>query len=141
MKKSLFALLPLMFFLAVGCSHKKDYSMEQGLLNAWGSAIKNRDFSLYSKYEAYPKTIDQFNEIYKDYYFSDIIVIDISSPSDPLKNSNDELYIKKEASISGYVISRKDQKRSHFTGKIDLISMSSKKDLWMIANRIIVRSE
>jgi hypothetical protein len=141
MKKSVLAFVTLLLFAAGGCSHKKDYSSEQGLLNAWGSSIKNRDYSLYSKYEAYPKTIDQFNEIYKDYYISDIIVVDISSTSDPLKNADDETYVKREASVSGYVVTRKDQKRYPFNGKIDLINLSSKKDVWTIANRIIVRSE
>jgi hypothetical protein len=141
MKKSLVWILSFTVLVAVGCSHKKDYSAEQGLLNAWSVALKNRDFSLYSKYEAYPKTIDQFNEVYRDYYFSDIVVMDVGSTSDPLKNSNDESYVKKEISFSGYVISRKDQKRSPFTGKLDLVNFPSKKDLWLIANRMIVRSE
>jgi hypothetical protein len=141
MKKLVLTLLSFVLFAAIGCSHKKEYSSEQGFLNAWGTAIKNRDYSLYSKYEAYPKTVDQFNEIYRDYYFSDINVIDIGSPSDPLKNSDNEMYIKKEASISGFVVSRKDQKKFPFTGKIDFISRESRKDVWMIANRIIVRSE
>jgi hypothetical protein len=141
MKKPVLMLCIFVLFVAGGCSHKKDYSMDQGLLNAWAVAIKNRDFALYSKYEAYPKTVDQFNEIYKDYYFSDINVINVSSPSDPLKNSNDEMYIRKEASISGYVISRKDQKRNPFTGKVDLIYPVSGKGVWKITNRIVVRSE
>jgi len=141
MKKSVLVFLSLMLFAAGGCSRKKDYSSEQGFLNAWGTAIKTRDFSLYSKYEAFPKTIDQFNEIYRDYYFSDIFVVDISSPSDPLKDFNDEMYIKKEASIAGYIVFRKDQRRSPFSGKIDFINRTSRKDVWLIANRIIVRSE
>jgi hypothetical protein len=130
-----------MMFSYAGCSKEKDYSTEQGILSVWAQAVKNRDYSLYSKTSAYPRSIDQFNEVYKDYYISDITVVAVSDVSDPMKDPGGEKFKKKEVSFSGYTVTRKDMKKAPLSGKADLYQFDSKPGVWLVANRILTMAE
>jgi len=130
-----------MMFAYAGCSKEKDYSTEQGILSVWAQAVKNRDYSLYSKTSAYPRSIDQFNEVYKDYYISDITVVAVSDVSDPMKDPGGEKFKKKEVSFSGYTVTRKDMKKAPLSGKADLYQFDSKPGVWLVANRILTMAE
>jgi hypothetical protein len=128
-------------YVLIGCSKEKDYSAEQGVLNVWAQAVKNRDYSLYSKCSAYPRSIDQFNEVYKDYYITDVTVVAVTDVSDPMKDPGGDSYKKKEVSFSGYTVSRKDMKKASLTGKADLYQFDSKPGVWLVANRILTMAE
>jgi hypothetical protein len=130
-----------MLFAFAGCSKEKDYSSEQGILSVWAQALKNRDYSLYSKTSAYPRTVEQFNEAYKDYFISDVTVVAVSDVSDSLKDSGGVSYKKKEVSFSGYTVTRKDMKKAPLTGKADLYQFDSKPGVWLVANRILTMAE
>ena len=137
-RKSTASLIAMLMFIAaiVSCSGKKDFSSEQGILNAWATAAKNRDNGAYSRVSAYPRTPDQFNEMYRDYYFADIIVVDVSGESDPVKGADGKSFVKKEISFTGYSVNRKDNKRSPMTGKVDLIKFKDG-TAWLVANRVV----
>jgi hypothetical protein len=138
MRKSTACLIASLMFAAVfiSCSGKKDFSSEQGILSAWATAAKNRDNGAYSRVSAYPRTQDQFNEMYRDYYFADIVVVDVSGESDPVKDAAGKSFVKKEISFTGYSVNRKDNKRSPMTGKVDLIKFKDG-TAWLVANRVV----
>lgn len=120
----------------VSCSSKKDFSAEQSLLGVWANAAKNRDLASYTRISAYPRSAEQFNEMYRDYYFSDIVVVDVSGESDSLKDSGGQSYVKKEISFTGYSVNRKDAKRSPMTGKVDLVKFSGGTS-WLVSSRVV----
>jgi hypothetical protein len=124
----------------ISCSGKKDYSAEQGLLNMWANAAKNHDLGAYSRTSAYPRTAEQFNEMYRDYYFTDIVVVDVSGISDPVKDPGSQTFVKKEISFTGYSVNRKDNKKSPMTGKVDLVKFTGGTS-WLVASRVVNLSE
>jgi len=123
------------------CSENKNYSEESALLNTWTASVKNKDYPLYRKVEAYPKTSDQFLEMYREYYPSRITVLNVEKLSDEFKDPEGRIFIKKTVSCAGEIVMRSDSKQVPFSGTFDLIRFKDSTKNWHIAGRTIIRSE
>ena len=131
-----------LFFSAVtGCSKKKNYSDLQNQMNGWANTLKNRDYAGYRAFEAYPKAPDQFAEMYREYYISDITVVDVSSQSDPRKSAEGRLFTEKTVTFGADIIMRSDGRRIPSSGTVELVNFSDAGQKWMIADKMITRKK
>ena len=91
MRKVYTLLLILSIFIVFLCK-KEDKAQELGyVLQKWAKAIEKLDYKKYSVCEAYPRSWAVFNEIYKDDYFTDIMVIEVGEPDeDNIKKDIDD---------------------------------------------------
>lgn len=128
-------------FVWTGCSGTKNYSEETARLNTWASAVKNRDYSMYKKIEANPRSVDQFNEMYKEYYLESITVVKVEESSKDLKTPEGKEFSKKTVTCGGEIIIRANSKKTSFRGVFDMIQYTSPKSDWLIAGRTIIRND
>jgi len=133
-------------FSGIYCSDTKNFTEETALINTWAVAVKNKDYQLYHKIEAYPKTAEQFSEIYRDYYPSLITVIDVEETAEEQKDPAGKKFSKKIVKCAGEIVMRSNSRKLPFSGTFDVIQFqdSNNKDSahgWKIAGRTIIRSE
>lgn len=73
-KKLLIIIIPIILF---SCKSEKDYTNQlNSKLIKWTNSTKNLDYKSYKKMVKNVKSADQFNEIYRDYYFENPILIE-----------------------------------------------------------------
>lgn len=76
-----FIILVIVAAAAISSCKKGDKFVEPSfVLNQWGRAIQNLNYQEYARCEAYPKSEPVFREMYRDYYFSDIMAVRIDEP-------------------------------------------------------------
>lgn len=76
MKKYVFLLLA--FILSgTSCKQKEAFVDPVYVFLKWSSAIKNLNYREYSECEAFPKDDLVFRELFKDYYFSDLQILNL----------------------------------------------------------------
>ncbi|MGL4369064.1 MAG: hypothetical protein ACRCUT_05245 [Spirochaetota bacterium] len=146
MKKHAICVFSAVLFLAsavffAGCSGKKDFSAEQSILGGWGNTLKNRDYAGYRAFEAYPRASEQFSEMYRDYYISNITVIDVSKPSGMRNSAEGKSFISKTVTFGADIIMRKDNSRIPASGTVDLLNFSDNSGRWLISGKTIIRSK
>ena len=130
-----------MLMILTGCSKKPVYENERALLNSWAMSIRNKDYLLYRKFEAFPKTQDQFLEMYRDYYPADISVVRVSKPSEEKNDADLNIYVSRTVDFGMNVIMRKDNARVPSLGSVVLIQYRKQPDVWLVADKTIIRSE
>ena len=145
MKMSPFRFLIIVIAVSVcaiswGCSGKKDFSKEQSLLTTWSSALKNMDFPAYAHLEAHPRQPEQFAEMYRDYYPSGIVVLDVSAVSEEKRDAENRLFTSKDVSFGADIIMRKDNSRVPAQGEVKLVRYKDQGS-WLIADKTIIRSK
>jgi len=134
-------LISVLMLAVAGCSDKKDFSKQQYIMNAWSQAIKNRDYTAYSKIEAHPKQPDQFMEMYKDYYPAEIFVVDVTKPSKERIDAEQKKCISRTVSFCVDIIMRKDGSKIPSTGSVELVQYTEGQGSWLIADKTIIRSK
>lgn len=147
MRSSLILFLNLILFSTVILScKKKERIPEPGfVLGKWSNAIKELKYSDYRKYEAYPKSNEVFREIYKDEYFTDIMVTGIEEVDydDVKRDFNDNSYISCSVTFEGIAVKRQDDKPYQtIRGDVLFVQFTNgdrSKDGWLISNRSIIR--
>ena len=138
----IFIIFPL---LLTFCKEEKKICEPAYVLQKWSKAIKNFDYKLYTKCEAYPKNKNIFKKIYKNYYICDIMVIEVEKPDKKniRKDHNDNSFIHRKVTFEGTSINRSDNKPFQLVrGDIVFIKFEDgnrKNDGWLISNRTIVR--
>ena len=84
------AALAAMMVLATGCSKKEDLSQYDVLLRKWCRSLRDLNYANYRACEAHPKSAPVFQEMYRDYYFEDIMIVDIEDPDDENRKKDPE---------------------------------------------------
>jgi HJR/Mrr/RecB family endonuclease len=142
MKFSRISIIPvLLLCAAAGCSGKKDFSKEQLLLNSWSAALKNRDYSAYTRLEAHPRSADQFLEMYKDYFPGDPIVMSVTKPSEEKSDVDDKRYISRTVDFGLDIVMRKDGTKIPSQGSVVLVQYRNQSGTWLVADKTIIRSK
>ena len=126
---------------SVGCSGKKDFSKEQVIMNSWSAALKNRDYAAYSKIEAHPRSVDAFNEMYKDYFPSDIVVIAVSKPSEEKNDVDMNRFVSRTVDFGLDIVMRKDNARVPSQGSVILVEYKKAPGVWLVADKTIIRTK
>ena len=124
----------LLFFAIVSCGKSPNYSNEESILNAWGSAIKNKNYSVYKGTEIFPLSDVQFAEEYRDYYPSSFMVVD--EVRDTYEDSSGNKIDTITVTGSGEIINRNSQLSESITAKIDLEKRIGEN--WKIKHHIFI---
>jgi hypothetical protein len=113
------------------------------VLKKWVNAIKNLDYKRYAECEAYPKTYEEFLNMFKDFYFAEI-QINISDEQHEVTrfdHDGDE-YRKRELSFEGVMVNRKNHTiEKRIIGDVNFIKyidMPKSKRGWLMFNRTLI---
>ena len=115
------------------------------MLQKWAKAIEKLDYKKYSVCEAYPRSWAVFNEIYKDDYFTDIMVIEVGEPDEDniKKDYKGNAFIRCSVSFEGAAVKRgKSESYQIIRGDIifiKFIECDRSDEGWLISNRTIIR--
>lgn len=129
----------------VSCK-KKNKIPEPGIvLKKWANAVKELNYGVYRKFEAYPKSNPVFREMYKSEYFNDISVTGIEDVDyeKVRKDYKDDSYISCSVSFEGTVVKRNSDKAyQSIRGDVLFIRFTEgdrSKDGWLMSNRSVIR--
>jgi hypothetical protein len=125
------------------CSKEEKHPEPEYVLGRWARAIKDLDYASYSRCEAYPKSEDVFREMYRDFYYSDVMLTDIDKPDrkDVRRDHEDNPYIHRSVSFEGNVVRRGSTKPYQvIRGDVVFIRFTGKRSQqgWMMSNRTLV---
>ena len=143
MRKTVILLFLLSFFCA--CKEKERFVEADIILNKWSKASETLNYEEYKKSEAYPREKAVFNEIYKDYYFSRVIVkkVEALNEHDIKTDFEGNSFIKRNVFFECTEFNRQTQKEHQFVkGEVFFIKFVNcirEKEGWLMANRTIIR--
>lgn len=138
----------LMLFISFSIfSCKKERKLPQPgfVLKKWSKAIEELDYKNYSECEAYPKNEKTFREMYKNDYFTDITVIEVTDPNkdDIKKDHSGNSYISCSVIFEGSVIKRGENNPYQAVRGdalfIKFLEGTKSKQGWLIFNRTLTR--
>ncbi len=140
----------LFSFLAViafSCKNDPVFVDPAYILMKWADAVKNMNYRDYAECEAYPKDINVFNQLYRNYYFSDFLISEIGEYNEENVKSDAEGK-KFNYRMIYFECVRIDRKTGepveNMKGDIEFIKYTEKPDSdrgWLMSNRTIVRIE
>ncbi|MCL2025936.1 MAG: hypothetical protein FWG92_03930 [Leptospirales bacterium] len=143
MKKTIVLLFLLSLFFA--CKEKARFVEADIILDKWSKASETLNYEEYRKYKAYPREKAVFNEIYKDYYFSQVIVTKVEDldERDIRTDFEGNSFIKRNVFFECIEFDRQTQKeRQRVKGEvffIKFIGSAREKEGWLMANRTFIR--
>jgi hypothetical protein len=144
--KRIFVLFTIIIiFCALSCKKKEKNPEPAYVLQKWVRAIEKLDYSSYSKCEAYPKSEGVFFEIYKDDYYTDLMVTDVEEPDNKniRKDYKGNSYISRNAKFEAAAVKRgKGEPYQTVSGDVEFFKFleGDKSDKgWLISNRTITR--
>jgi len=134
-----------MITLSFGCGKKEHFAGPDIILKKWSDAVKRMSYPVYSQCEAYPKSQAVFFEMYRDYYFQDVLVTDIEddSPDRIKKDIHGDRFIYRNVKFECAEIARKTSRALCIVrGDVDFVRFidgKRKNDGWLMANRTLIR--
>lgn len=138
-------LIFLIVFIAFSCKEKAVFVDPAFILMKWGDAVKKMNYREYSECEAFPKDIKVFNELYRNYYYSDFLISEIGKYNEE-NIKTDALGKKFNYRIIYFECLRIERKTGevveNMKGDIEFIKYIDKPDSdrgWLMSNRTIVR--
>ncbi len=143
MKKSYVMFLVFCIMLG-GCGKKESFTEPGYVLQKWSKAIQNLDYDAYARCEAYPKSEEIFREMYRDYYFIDIMVtgMEDANEKDIRKDHDGNPFVFRSVSFEGSVVKRSTGKPYELLRGdaifIRFIDGKRAKQGWIISNRTFV---
>lgn len=143
--KQAFIMLLIQSLLFISCSKKKDYSDIDNLLTQWAYAIRNLNYSEYSRLEAYPKDINTFNAMYQQYYIANIKIVKVDEKLHHGTDNDGKPYEFKNVQFIASLYNRQTGREQQIVnGDIKLIryiSGSKKNRGWLLSNRTFIYQE
>ncbi|HNR87489.1 MAG TPA: hypothetical protein PKM65_04045 [Spirochaetota bacterium] len=139
-------LIAAIALLATAVSCKKAPSTEEpsAILNNWAAAIKDLKYDGYRKYEAYPRDEAVFAEMFRNNYFMDVMVNEVSEvdEKDVRKDQHGNRFIRKYVNFEATSVKRATAKPDQLLrGDVVLIKFLDGKragDGWLISNRTMM---
>jgi len=139
-------LLLLAFFIVVfsSCSKKEKFVQPEYILNKWCKSIENLKYSSYKKYEAYPKSLSVFKEIYSTFFFKTPVIIKIDDLNEEniYIDSEKHSYIKRNVTFECTLHLRKNGKMARIIkGDVDFIKFVNSvrsSEGWLMSNRSLI---
>ncbi len=143
MKKATIIIIMLLIPLG-GCKKEKKLVEPQYVLTRWASAIQELNYRQYADCEAYPKSESVFREIFRDYYYTDVMAVSIEQPdkNDVRKDYEGNPYIHTSVSFEGNVVKRSTGKPYQVVRGDSVFIMFTQgkrsKQGWLMSNRTII---
>ena len=144
--KNFFVIL-IFIFLFISCKDKPVFVDPAYVLMKWGDAVKNMNYREYSECEAFPKDARVFNELYRNYYYTDFLISEMSKFNDKKTRTDPEgkSYNYRIIHFECLRVERKTGKPvENMKGDIEFIRYLESPDAdrgWLMSNRTIVRIE
>ena len=145
--KQLYVLLLIlcMGFSISSCKKKDDMRDLSSVLWNWERAIREYNYTAYKASEAYPKSYPVFKEMYRDYYFEDIMLVDAEEcdKEQLRKDPEGNEYYYRSADFECVEVNRKTEKHQQIVrGNVVFIKFldgKRKRDGWLMSNRTLIR--
>jgi hypothetical protein len=143
----IYALLLLLPLAAVTCKKEKKFVEPEYVFARWTKAIENMNYREYAACEAYPKEEGVFREMYRETYYTDLMVTEVEKLDEKkVKVDRDgNSYIKRNVQFECSEVRRANRRNLRvLRGDVDFIKFVSgdrEKQGWMMWNRRIVRVE
>jgi len=153
MKKTVLAIC-ISLTLLVLFSCKSDFTPFGGrpiaqperVLKKWVNAIKNLDYERYAECEAYPRTREEFLNMFKDFYFDEIQIHINDETHEQQEETRSDLdgdeYRKRGLSFDGVMVNRQNQAiEKRIIGDVNFIryvDLPKSKRGWLMFNRTLI---
>ncbi len=140
-------LLILLLLVSASCKKEKKFADPEYIFAKWSRAIETLNYPDSASCEAYPKSEGVFREMYRDAYFSDMMVMEIEKLDEKkvTKDIHGNSYIKRNVQFECTEVRRRDRKPVRLLrGDVDFIKYiegDRQKQGWLMWNRRIVRIE
>jgi hypothetical protein len=132
-----------MLFFA-GCSKKHDRSDENSLIKNWEYSVKTLDFDSFRRYEAFIGSFDQFQDMYRDFYFRNTVLLTVGAERDSVDYDGNPVLLKK-IEFGGNVVRRNgDAGGGTYLGTAEVIKYKKEESAsggWRMSNTTIMRNE
>jgi hypothetical protein len=137
----------LIAIISFSCKKEPVFVDPAFILMKWGDAVKKMNYREYAECEAFPKDINVFNQLYRNYYYSDFLISEMG------KYNKENVKTDAEGKKFNYRIIyfeclRIDRKTGdpveNMKGDIEFIKYTEKPHSdrgWLMSNRTIVRIE
>jgi hypothetical protein len=146
MKKAIY--LALAVALAViSCKKEKKFAEPEYIFAKWTRAIERLNYKEYASCEAFPKEEPVFREIYRDYYYTDLMVTEVEKLDEKKihKDPMGHAFISRNVQFECTEIRRNDRKPLMLLrGDVDFIRYiegGRAAQGWLMWNRKIIRIE
>jgi len=146
MKKAIY--LALAVALAViSCKKEKKFAEPEYIFAKWTRAIERLNYKEYASCEAFPKEEPVFREIYRDYYYTDLMVTEVEKLDEKKihKDPMGHAFISRNVQFECTEIRRSDRKPLMLLrGDVDFIRYiegGRAAQGWLMWNRKIIRIE
>ncbi len=146
MKKAIY--LALAVALAViSCKKEKKFAEPEYIFAKWTRAIERLNYKEYASCEAFPKEEPVFREIYRDYYYTDLMVTGVEKLDEKKihKDPMGHAFISRNVQFECTEIRRSDRKPLMLLrGDVDFIRYiegGRAAQGWLMWNRKIIRIE
>jgi hypothetical protein len=148
MKRCVIALLVLLLPLAlVTCKKEKKFVEPEYVFARWSKAIEALNYREYAACEAYPKSEGVFREMFRDTYYTDLMVSEVEKLDEKkiLVDRDGNSYIKRSVQFECTEVRRAVRRPLRvMRGDVDFIHFTAGERMnqgWMMWNRKIVRIE
>lgn len=144
MKKIILILIIPAIFLTT-CKKKDEFVESNTILQQWTNAIEKLNYRTYARFEAYPKSEPVFREIYRDFYFADLMVVNVEDPDQErkFKDGSGNSFIKRNVMFECAEVNRKTKKYMVVVrGDVDFIKFIEgprENEGWLMWNRNLIR--
>jgi hypothetical protein len=146
MKRSLYILLVILLAV-ISCKKEKKFAEPEYIFSKWARSIETFNYIDYASCEAYPKSEPVFRDMYRENYYTDLMVTEIEK-FDEKKVKMDgkgDSFISRNVQFECTEIRRKDKKPVRvLRGDVDFIKFidgDRTKQGWLMWNRKIIRFE
>ena len=146
MKQSIYLIL-IILFVIVSCKKEKKFAEPEYIFLKWSRAIEAFNYTDYKACEAYPKSEPVFREIYKETYFTDLMVTEIErlDENKVQKDSKGNSYLSRNVRFECAEVRRRDKKPiGILRGDVDFVKFNDGERAqkgWLMWNRKIIRIE
>ncbi len=136
-----------LLLLIVSCKKEKKFAEPEYIFSKWTRAIEALNYTDYAACEAYPKSEAVFREMYRESYYSDLMVMEIEKFDERKikKDSKGNNYISRNVQFECTEVRRNGKKPLRLLrGDVDFIRFidsDRKKQGWLMWNRKIIRIE
>jgi len=143
MKKYLVVTMAVLI-MAGGCKKKEKFTEPAFVMGIWTKSIRDLSYRQYARCEAYPKTEPVFREMYRDYYFADMMVtaVEDPDPADIKKDHEGNRYIHCSVSFEGAAVNRATGKPYQVVrgDAVFIKFMDGRRggDGWLLSNRTFI---
>ncbi|HOT44438.1 MAG TPA: hypothetical protein PLM53_02475 [Spirochaetota bacterium] len=148
MKKTCIVAAALFLTMTViSCKKEKKFAEPEYIFAKWARAIETLNYNDYASCEAYPKSEGVFREMFRDTYYTDLMVTDVEKLNEKnvLKDHQGKPYLKRNVQFECSEIRRRDRKPLRLLrGDVDFINYVGNdrpKKGWLMWNRKIIRIE